>query len=1681
MAAFPRIHRVVESICAAIERSTGAFLIRRREPTCLYEVECLEERRLLSLYNISWDQWEHSSPAFFASVAAAEQQYPRFATLVNADLAALQAESASGAAVAAESAVLRGGLHHPRAHARHPRPAHHPKPLRHPRPAHNVKPHRPKPHRHGYSVTEALSPSGGPSVTANNFVYDPSLPHQLIFTFNEDVSGSLSSAGMSAISVVDLATGSSVTPTSYNWTASTDTATYGFSSALPDGNYAAVLHGSLIYDSSNVHLIGSDGTNGHDYLATSSSDNGLFWFKDADPNRDRSVGNDDTSLIAAHYNMPGGYKQGDVDYSGTVNFNDLVIVDRAFGQSVPLLGAPGTPTLTAAGTDRLLISWPASTDTTVTGYDVYRNWQRVATNVPTASFMDTGLTANTSYTYSVVAKNANGNTSFATVPLVASTAPVGALTVQPVANQNMNAGGTLTFSTTFSDTGPAATHSATVRWGDGNTTSVNVSESNNSGTISGSHTYAGPGPYYGALTVQGTNGESATTIFPVAAYYDAGGGYTVGQAFTLSPVFIDPGGQGSASGYTLSWGDGSGSQNFPGSATSFTHVYSSEASSGYTATVTATTSDGTYTDTPVINEAAPTLSLSGGASVNEQSAYTLTASVTDGDTGDTYTWDIGWGDGSGDQTFTAPAGSFVYVYAEPGTYSITALVSEGDDSAGQGALGSATVSVSEVNPVYSVTASSSSVTEGTDLTLTESFSDPGGDSLDNLSVAWGDGNIDVYSILPHATYDHTYAEAGTYSATSVFSTEDGLYSVTTTISASDATPNFSVSTPGTLSAGGTCLLQGAFFDPGSNDTPSQWTIVWGDGNTDTFGANPDYRGAFTHTYSEPSTGSGYSITATVVTDDSTYTAMASQPVVEAISTLNLSGLHGAIGGQAYTLQAFFTDPANDPATGYVVDWNDGTTQTYSGPILTHVYPTMYEFSTFAPTVTVATDDSTTAAVSTVTLQVDSPGGQGGSLSVSANSPLAEGADYDLNATFSDPVQVSNGFPAGAQWTVCWGDGSLSGAGSLSSPVPSISLPHVYAEAGTYQATIGAEYEDGSDPNDLTAIYEVKAVRTVIVNEVTPTLTVSSNGTATVTGDAYALMPTFTDPGSHDMPQKTTISWGDGATQIFFGPGVPATLTHLYTTASTSGTVYSPGVSVVTDDGTYSATTSVTVGQPIMNVIQGDGTAMNHDDQHGMGAFVVLNNDDDGGNYDGSGNPIPDLSYTTSQSYADPELLQVSLQPLPASVGGTYSLSWNTSDCRVWADPYKSSQLASGATFSATAARSVYLEAIAVPQTNTDTLEEDWHGGPGAVQVAAKVDNAGLKTITVRGPQNVPAYGIYSYTASGPVPEGVSADSWSITNGSVTGNNPKADRTNVQWTMQNAGTAGWVGKVDFVIGEKFGQFKITPRSVNVVNIVVTTPNNAFTNGTPKDGGFYNHNGILTKKVLSADPNAAPPQNVGLGWKAAVTLNGPHNPSVSRIEVGFVQNVTGFTNNGDKYTYVGKKTGHAVSTLNRQNAATLDQAPIGGMRPNAQYANVWYSNVVNGFYTSVFLASNPQNNTASVTLNSDDTPFDGPPTLVLRQFRLVHMTLEFDFELDVCAQTQDPANGANQVYVKQSSVNWSFNGSGTTDPQQNFPWTGDQGIAKVTPPTAWSAQIQTGATPGITKLNFNQEIDGGEAFT
>ncbi|GII82262.1 hypothetical protein Ssi03_02520 [Sphaerisporangium siamense] len=93
-------------------------------------------------------------------------------------------------------------------------------------------------------------------------------------------------------------------------------------------------------------------------------------------------------------------------------------------------GTPGDTTppsvpanLRATGTtaNSVSLAWDASTDNVgVTGYEVYRGTTLVTTATGT-SYTDSGLTASTSYTYTVRARDAAGNRSAASSPVTATT------------------------------------------------------------------------------------------------------------------------------------------------------------------------------------------------------------------------------------------------------------------------------------------------------------------------------------------------------------------------------------------------------------------------------------------------------------------------------------------------------------------------------------------------------------------------------------------------------------------------------------------------------------------------------------------------------------------------------------------------------------------------------------------------------------------------------------------------------------------------------------------------------------------------------------------------------------------------------------------------------------------------------------------------------------------------------------------------------------------------------------------------------------------------------------------------------------------------------------------------------------------------------------------------------------
>ncbi len=102
--------------------------------------------------------------------------------------------------------------------------------------------------------------------------------------------------------------------------------------------------------------------------------------------------------------------------------------------------APTAPTNLAASSvtqTTLSLGWTASTDNVgVTGYDIYRNGSLLASTTST-SYSVTGLTASTTYTFNVKAKDAAGNVSAASSTISVTTSSSTADTQAPTAPTNL--------------------------------------------------------------------------------------------------------------------------------------------------------------------------------------------------------------------------------------------------------------------------------------------------------------------------------------------------------------------------------------------------------------------------------------------------------------------------------------------------------------------------------------------------------------------------------------------------------------------------------------------------------------------------------------------------------------------------------------------------------------------------------------------------------------------------------------------------------------------------------------------------------------------------------------------------------------------------------------------------------------------------------------------------------------------------------------------------------------------------------------------------------------------------------------------------------------------------------------------------------------------------------------------
>ena len=661
---------------------------------------------------------------------------------------------------------------------------------------------------------------------------------------------------------------------------------------------------------------------------------------------------------------------------------------------------------------------------------------------------------------------------------------------------------------------------------------------------------------------QTSTATATINITNTAPTLTLGGAASVNEAatYTLTLASSDPGSD-TISQWVINWGDGSAAQTVTGNPASVTHVFADNGT--YTISASATDEDGTYSaasKTITVSNVAPTLTVTGNASVAEGATYTLNLGATDPAPDTIAQWVITWGDGSAAETITGNPSSATHVFADNGAYTITAKATDED---GTYTAATKAVTVTNVAPTLTISGNSNAST-ATTYTLNLNETDPGADTISKWVVTWGDGSAAQTVTGNPASVTHTFSKAGTFSVSATATDEDGTFNSNTQTVIVGAATTAAPGGPYSVAENGSVQLNG------SGSTGTGLTYEWDLDGDGTFGETGE-TGA-TPTFSATSLDGPSSKTVSLRVTDSlgvSNTASATINITNVAPTLTISGAAGGDEGSIYTLTLGATDPSADTISKWVITWGDGSAaQTVTGNPST-VTHTFADNGTYTITATATDEDGTYSSNSkAVTIANVAP-----TLSISGAASVNEGASYTLNFAKTDP-----GTDTISKWVINWGDGS---AAQTVTGNPA-STTHAFADDGSYTVTATATDEDGT--------YSANSL-VVAVAKVDPTLTLSGNASVNE-GATYTVNLGKTDPGT-DTISKWVIDWGDGsAAQTVTGS--PASATHIF---ADNGS-YTITASATDEDGTYNANSlSVSVANVAPTLTLGGNASVNEGDTY----------------------------------------------------------------------------------------------------------------------------------------------------------------------------------------------------------------------------------------------------------------------------------------------------------------------------------------------------------------------------------------------------------------------------------------------------------------------------------------------------
>ncbi|MHB1186316.1 PKD domain-containing protein, partial [Thiobacillus sp.] len=464
-----------------------------------------------------------------------------------------------------------------------------------------------------------------------------------------------------------------------------------------------------------------------------------------------------------------------------------------------------------------------------------------------------------------------------------------------------------------------------------------------------------------------------------------------------------------------------------------------------------------------------------------------------------------------------------------------------------------------------------SVNEGSAYTLgLAALVDPGTETATGYSINWGDGTVQNFTPAEYAALggsaQHTYADGaagGTARTIEVSaSDEDGTFVAgSKSLTVNNVAPTAVLLGADSLDEGGTYTLNIVGSDPaGANDTLS-YSIDWGDGSAAqnlTAAQLAALSGNVTHLFADdqdgPVNATPRTIQVTVADEDGGSSSTNKSVTVNNVApVITLAGANSVNEGATYTLTlGTVTDPGTDTVSSYVVNWGDGSSDTYASTgDVTHTYAD----GTSSPTITVdlVDEDGTHTAAGSKSLTVNNVAPT--AVLLGADS-LDEGGTYTLNIVGSDPAGANDTL----SYSIDWGDGSAA-QNLTAAQLAALSgnVTHLFADdqdgpvnatPRTIQVTVADEDGGSSSTN-----------KSVTVNNVAPIIALA--GAANVVEDtAYTLtLGAVTDPGT-DTVSSYVVHWGDGTESTYATAG---DVTHTFADPSN----YTISVDLVDEDGTHS--------------------------------------------------------------------------------------------------------------------------------------------------------------------------------------------------------------------------------------------------------------------------------------------------------------------------------------------------------------------------------------------------------------------------------------------------------------------------------------------------------------------------------